>query len=209
MNGAFKDRISVPPVGENNCNCTKLGGMPLVSLYIFYILTLQLPAPKIGFGLEFPVNGMVSLDMNHAPFSKHSDLREIRTRLLEPSIPAVMRYRWLLIYQKTVLMICPVGNQGAVKRDKRREWWKGREEVKHEPGLESMLKDSDSTVFGSRVGDEVSTSMWEAMKAAGRNRVGVSDITDWLCILRQIIFPWLIIPPCKLRIIIRDLLLPQ
>lgn len=93
MNGVLKDGIPVPPVGGNNCNCTKLGGLPLVLLYILHILTLQLPAPKIDIGLAFPVNGMESLDLNPAPFFKHSDLREIRTRLLEPSIPEIMRYR--------------------------------------------------------------------------------------------------------------------
>ena len=45
-----------------------------------------------------------------------------------------------MIYQKNVLMICPVGNQGAVERDKRREWWKGTEDVMNEPGHKAILR---------------------------------------------------------------------
>lgn len=48
-------------------------------------------------------------------------------------------------------MICPVGNQGAVKRDKRREWRKVTEDVMNEPGHKATLRDLDSTFFGSGV----------------------------------------------------------
>lgn len=62
-------------------------------------------------------------------------------------IPAVMRYCWLLIYQKAALIFCPVGDLGAM----RREWWPQREEVMNDSVLVSISRDSDSAFFGFRV----------------------------------------------------------
>lgn len=82
MSGILKeDRISF---GGSDYNCTNLGVLPLLP-YIFCRLTLQLGAPKGSIGLEFQVSGIENWDMNCVPFSKSSDLMEIRTRLLERS----------------------------------------------------------------------------------------------------------------------------
>lgn len=57
------------------------------------------------------------------------------------------------------------------------------------PGLKPILRDSGSTFFGFRVmGLQVNTSVQETVKAAGKNRKMASYITDWLYILKQIIF---------------------